>query len=308
MRWKPFLTKLVISLMESSSKDKILEAVVLILVAMAILPFMDGIAKELSSRIHPLQSVWARFFFQALFFVPVVLVIYKKAAFQSGGALLQIVRALAHVAATALFFIAIVEMPLADALALVFAAPLFVTALSPVVLGEKVGTRRWVATIVGFAGALLIIQPGPGLIGTGAPYAFGAGACFAGYLLLTRRASHASPPLVTMAWTAVVGTIAASILAVPYWTMPSPGDAGLMVALSMIGAVAHVLLIMAYARAPASFLAPFGYAEIVSATLIGYFWFGDFPSELTWAGMAVIVASGVYISYRERVVRRAGTR
>ncbi len=137
----------------------------------------------------------------------------------------------------------------------------------------------------------------------GALLALGAGASFAGYVLLTRRLSHAAPPLVTLAITSLVGLVVTSAVLPAVWVTPSGAQLAAMAAMGAIGAAGHYLMIRAYEQAPAALLAPFGYGEVVTATLIGYIWFGDFPDGPTWLGIAILVASGVYISLRERVRR-----
>lgn len=274
--------------------------IALMVAAMMIVPFMDAIAKELSGRYAVTQLVWARFFFHFIFLTPIVLYRYGVDALRPRQPLLQVVRGGFLLAATILFFAAIAAMPIADALALLFVSPMIVTALSPVLLGETVGVRRWSAVIVGFLGALIILRPGLGIAQAASILALGAGCAFACYTLATRKLSGSAPPLVTLAYTAVLGAGLMSLAVIPYWRTPSVTDLALMAAIGAIAASGHFLLIRAFDYAPASLLAPYSYSEIVVATVIGYAWFGDFPDGWTWTGIAVIVASGIYISWRER--------
>ena len=277
-----------------------LTGILLIVLSMSIVPMMDGLAKLLSARYPILEIVWARYFFHLLYLLPIVLVRYGPKALLPRHPSLQIVRGGLLLASTILFFAAIAQMPIADALALVFISPLIVTALSPVLLGEKVGPRRWGAVVVGFLGALIIIRPGFVSIDTGALLALGAGVIYAFYVIATRKLSGTAPPLVTLTYTALLGAIVMSV-AVPFqWITPNPFDLLLMAAMGGCAAVGHFLLIKAFEHAPASVLAPFGYSEIIMATVIGYFIFADFPDTWTWSGIAVIISSGVYVSVRER--------
>ena len=207
-------------------------------------------------------------------------------------------------ASTVFFFAAIALMPLADALALVFVSPLVVTALSPWLLGEQVGIRRWSAVLVGFLGVLIIIRPGAGVIQTGSLLALTAGTIFAFYLIATRKLAGSAPPLVTLTYTALVGALVMSVAMLWYWREPALFDWLMMIAMGAIAASGHFLLIKAFELAPASTLAPFTYWEIISTTVIGYVWFGDFPHSLTWLGIAIVIGSGVYISYREAIRKR----
>jgi drug/metabolite transporter (DMT)-like permease len=185
-------------------------------------------------------------------------------------------------------------------LALVFISPLIVTALSPLILGEHVGIRRWSAVIVGFCGALVIIRPGLGVFEPAALLAAGAGAVYATYLIATRKLSGSAPPLVTLAYTALLGAVVMTAIQPAVWIWPAPTDWLWMAGMGALAATGHFLLIKAFDHAPASVLAPFTYSEMAMATAVGYFAFGDFPDALTWVGVAIIVASGLYISFRER--------
>ncbi|MDP6109340.1 MAG: DMT family transporter, partial [Rhodospirillales bacterium] len=243
--------------------------------------------------------VWARYFFHLLYLLPIVVLRYGPSALMPRFPGLQIIRGGFLLLSTILFFTAISLMPIADALALFFVSPLIVTALSPVLLGENVGFRRWIAVSIGFIGALIIIRPGMTVINTGTLLALGAGTIYALYMVATRKLSGSAPPLVTLTFTAILGTVAMSA-AVPFqWITPDAVDLLMMAAMGGCAALGHYLLIKAFDHAPASVLAPFGYSKIVMATVIGFFFFGDFPNTWTWVGVGVIIASGVYISLRE---------
>lgn len=283
--------------------DRPLLGIGLMLASVALLPIMDGFAKAMADSFAVVQLVWARFLFQSLLIVPLALATSPRAMLRPSRLPLQVARGVGILIGTFLFFAAIRTMPIADALALLFIAPLIVTALSPLVLGEAVGIRRWSAVLVGFVGALVVLRPGLTVLQPGALLALGAGASFAGYVLLTRRLSHAAPPLVTLAITSLVGLAATSAVLPATWVTPDPAQLAAMAAMGAIGAGGHYLMIRAYEQAPAAMLAPFGYGEILTATIVGYYWFGDFPDGPTWLGIAILIASGVYISLRERVRR-----
>lgn len=283
--------------------DRPLLGIGLMLASVALLPVMDGFAKSMSEVFAAAQLVWARFLFQSLLIVPLALATSPRAMLRPTRLPLQVARGVGILVGTFLFFGAIRTMPIADALALLFIAPLIVTALSPLVLGEPVGLRRWSAVLVGFVGALVVLRPGMTVLQPGALLALGAGVSFAGYVLLTRRLSHAAPPLVTLAFTSLVCLAASSAVLPVVWVAPDGGQLLRMAAMGAIGAGGHYLMIRAFEKAPAALLAPFGYAELVTATIIGYYWFGDFPDGPTWLGISILVASGVYISLRERARR-----
>ncbi|HSS64493.1 MAG TPA: DMT family transporter [Gammaproteobacteria bacterium] len=276
--------------------------IALMLAAMAVVPLMDGVAKHLSATFPVLQVVWARYFFHLLILLPVVLWRHGASALLLRNPWLQLIRGGFLLGSTILFFAAIAVMPIADALALVFVAPLVVTALSPVFLGERVGLRRWTAVSVGFVGVLVIVRPGLNAFHPGMLLALGAGTVYAFYRLATRKLSGSAPPLVTLVYTALLGAVVMSAVAPAVWAPPGTRDLLWMVLMGALAAGGHFLVIKSFEHAEASLLAPLGYSEIVMATLVGYLAFGDFPDAWTWAGIAIVIASGVYVSTRERRV------
>ena len=285
--------------------DRPLTGILMMVGAMFLVPVMDGIAKHLSADYGTLQVVWARYFFHFVFLLPFVLWRYGRAAFAPSRPVMQVLRGGLLLASTALFFAAIARMPLADAISLVFVYPMVVTLLSALILREAVGPRRWTAVIVGFLGALIVIRPGLGVIGGGGLLALAAGSGYALYILATRKLAGSAPPLVTLAFTALLGCVVTS-LAVPFaWITPDATDLAWMAAMGLIAAAGHFLIIRSFEYASASLLAPYGYSEIIMATIIGFFVFGDFPDAWSWLGIAVIVASGLYISVRERALLKA---
>jgi drug/metabolite transporter (DMT)-like permease len=279
--------------------------ILLMIAAMMVVPLMDGVAKHLSASFPVVQVVWARYFFHLAVLLPVVLWRHGAYALVLRRPALQIVRGGFLLGSTMLFFAAIAIMPIADAIALVFVAPLMVTALSAVVLGEHVGIRRWTAVSVGFAGVMVIARPGLSTFHWGMVLALSAGATYALYSLATRKLSGSAPPLVTLTYTAFLGALCMSAVVPFFWVPPDPTGLSWMVLLGLIAAAGHFLIIKAFEHAEASLLAPLGYAEILMATVVGYFGFGDFPDPWTWLGVTIVIGSGVYVSLRERRTKSA---
>ncbi len=284
--------------------DRVVLGIVLMLASVALLPFMEGLAKDMTDRFSVVQIVFARFAFQCVIILPLAAWRHADALRRPARPALQIARGASIVGATALFYSALVTMPLADALALLFVAPLIVTALSGLVLGETVTPRLWIAVLVGFLGVVVMLRPGFGVFQVAGLLALAGGACVAAYALLTRHLSFAAPPLVTLAITSVVGAVAAGAALPAVWVMPDPADWARMAAMGGISAVGHYLMIRAFEHAPAAVVSPFIYAELVMATVVGYLWFGDFPDGLTWLGIAILVASCLFISLQDRPTRR----
>ena len=273
----------------------------LMVVAMLALPIMDAAAKYMSARIPTLQLVWARFFFHTWLLIPIALWHHPVRELFPHRAGLQTVRALMILCATALFFKAVALLPLADTLAVFFIYPFIITAFAPWVLGDRVGVWRWTATIIGFIGALVIIQPGFATLTHGVLFAIGAGFSYSFYALSTRKLAGIDPPLVTLFFTGLIGLVVTSVLLPFAWVAPQTGDWMLMAMMGVVSAAGHYCVILASESAPTPLLAPLAYVEIISATLLGYFIFADLPDRMTWIGIAIIVASGIVIAWREKV-------
>lgn len=274
----------------------------LMISAMAILPFLDVIAKHLGQQGVPvMQIVWARLFFGAILTLPFALRIAGVKGLLPNMPLMHAVRAAFIIAATGFFFWALHYLPIADTLAIFFVQPLIVTMLSPIMLGEHVGIRRWVAVAVGFAGTLIIIRPGFEALNPGVFLALGSGTCLALYLLLTRKISGSAPPMLTTFYTSLMGGLITSVIVLFVWETPTLEQWCFFVLLSFIANGGHYLIIRAYDNAEASLLAPLAYTEIVMATIAGWYFFGDFPDGWTFIGVGILIASAIYISWRERV-------
>ena len=264
--------------------------------AMMVVPFMDALAKLLSSRYPVLQLVWARFFFHFLLVLPIALWRHGGGVLAAPAPALQVGRGLCLMGATICFFAAIRTIPLADAIALIFFDAVIIVILSAVLLHERVPPGRIVASVIGLSGVLLIVQPGFGNFQWASLLALAAAFFFALYFLSTRYLSGNTPPLVMLAWQGVGGFVVMSALVPLVWVSPTPADLAMMGALGVIGASGHLLLIRAFEYAEASLLAPFLYTEIIMQVLLGYWLFGDIPNRWAVAGIALIIGVGVYLS------------
>ena len=274
------------------------------LLAWAILPFMDTIAKYLSAELSFFQITWARYFFTVFFTLPFMFFFFRKNLTWSTQPKLQIFRGLTLFFANVLFFYSISVISMAKALTLAFVAPLITTALSPIFLGEKVGFRRWSAVIIGFVGSLIVIRPGFIEFNLASVAALGTGFFYGIYLIITRKLHTADSPLLTLLLTGVVGAVVASFLVPVVWINPTFNQWSLLALMGIFACLGHLFLILSLKYADASKLAPFGYFEIVTNIMLGYYFFGDFPHYWTWVGLAIIICSGIYISLRERTTVR----
>jgi len=210
-----------------------------------------------------------------------------------------------------LFFTAVKWMPIADAISIFFVEPLILTVISGVFLHEDIGWRRISAVCIGFIGALLIIQPSYSIFGAISLLPLATAVLFAIYLALTQVISRTEDPLTMQTFTGLVGCIVLGLtmvfgttmgieLLTPAW--PTSFEWLLLAAVGLIATTVHMMIVHAFKRAPASTLAPFQYLEIVGATALGYFIFGDFPDTLKWIGTFIIVASGLFVLWREQQV------
>ena len=276
-----------------------MKAIILNLLAWSVLPIMDGLAKHLSTEMHFLEVVWGRYVFMLLLSFPFTFLFFRKYLTWPKNVSLQIIRGVFLFLSTLLFFYAISVISMAEALALAFVAPIIVTILSAIILKEKVGAHRWGAVIVGFCGALIIIQPGIIKINLASLAGLGTGVAYAFYIISTRRLTSFDNPFLTLIFTAFFGAIIISLIVPFYWTMPSFNQFLLMIILAGVGTFGHFCLILSLNYAEASKLAPLAYFEIVSNILIGYYFFGDFPNKWLWLGLFFIISSGIYISIRE---------
>ncbi len=212
----------------------------------------------------------------------------------------QSIRICCLLIATFFYFSALKTMPLADTLAIYFVYPFVITVLATLMLGENVGRRRYLAVLFGFMGTLLIVRPGFQDIPVGVWYLLVAAVLFAFYNIFTRKLVNHTKPEAIMLFQSLFGALVMTAIIPLYWRTPDLIAIGLFLTMGLVSALAHYLLILSYKFANASFLAPFAYFEIISSTLIGFIFFGDFPDSWTWFGIAVIVICGIYISFRER--------
>ena len=276
----------------------------LMLLAMAILPFIDVFAKWLGQAGMPiLLVVWARALFGALMTLPFALASDGARILQPRQPLHQLARAGLLFAATWLFFTSLKDLPIADALAIFFINPLIVTLLSALILRETVGPRRWAAVVVGFIGTLIIIRPGMIEMAPGTLYALGSGTCLGSYFVMTRAIAGKSSAHVLTFQTSAIGA-ALMTLTLPFvWQMPTPQEWAMMAGLGVIATIAHLMITRAYEHAEASLLAPLAFTEIIMATAVGWYFFDDLPDRWTVLGVSILIGSAVYISWRERVRR-----
>jgi drug/metabolite transporter (DMT)-like permease len=273
--------------------------------AVACFAMLDTTAKYLNLYMSTLQVVWARYTGAFVFPFIVSNPWTRPGLTRTTRPVLQLVRSMLLLGSTLGNFAALRYLQLDEAIALVFSTPFFVAALSGPMLGEWVRWRRWAAIAVGFVGVLVVVRPGPGTFQPAALLSLSAALCYALYSITTRSLARTDPNDTTLFYSNIVGALAL-LPVVPFvWATPAdPLVIALMVATGAIGSFGHYLLIAAHRLAPAAVLSPFIYTEIVLVTVSGFLVFGDVPNRFTLTGAGIVVASGLYLLHRERLVRR----
>ena len=274
----------------------------LIVLACLSFSFLDATAKYLIETVPTLQIVWLRFVSHVILSFFLFRVWKTPSLLKTKRPVLQIVRSFCLLGITIFNFLAVRYLQLAETTAIMFAAPFVITALAGPMLGEWAGTRRWIAIVVGFLGVLIVTQPGLGNMHWAAIYSVVSMAFYALYAILTRQLTGTDSSAGMLIISGIVAAIAMAPAGVAVWdTPPDMWTWILLLAPGVFGGGGHYLFIMAHRIAPAPVLAPFIYTQIVWMIALGFLVFGDVPTISTLVGAAIVVGSGLYILYRERV-------
>ena len=275
---------------------------------MLIIPFLDVFAKLLGQTHGPLEITFWRFFMQTVLMLP-FMVSLSLWMIPPGTILMQAVRGLLLAMATVFFFAALQHLPMAEAIAIFFVQPMILTALSALVLGERLRIRRMAAILAGLGGTMVILQPSLVIFGWAAVLPLGSAASMAFYMILTRKLSGTVNPYQMQFLGSVVAMIALGGLTVigTMFQLPGAGmsmlsgiEVSWVIGLGLAATIGHAFIVWAAGNAPANLLAPFQYVEIIGAATLGYLVFGDVPAPSTFIGVSIIIASGLYLLHRER--------
>lgn len=292
------------------TQDRILPGILLMLAFCTLAPLLDAASKLATQTIPVGQITTARFVVQGVLMVPVALVMRISWRVPRRVLWLILLRAAFLIASTYGFVAGVRVMAIADALAIVFVEPFILLILGHLIFGDHIGPRRIIASVIGFAGCLLVIQPSLAAFGLVALFPLMSAFAFAAYMLVTRAISAQVHPVIQQLHTSIAGAalclpvmVLANGTGLPTLDPVMPqGWAWLwLFGVGFWAAVSHMCMTFALKYAPASTLAPIHYLEIVTAVAVGYAIFGDFPNALTWSGIAIIVASGLYVIWREQV-------
>ena len=278
--------------------------IALMVATTAVFAAQDGLSRHLAGEYNVLMVVMIRYWFFAAFVIAVGVrrAGGVRAAARTARPALQAVRGLLLAAEICVMVTAFTLLGLVESHAVFAVYPLIVAALSGPLLGERVGWRRWCAIAVGFAGVVVILQPGGGVFSPAALVPLTAAAMFASYNLLTRLASRADTTATSFFWTGTVGAAFMTAVGVWSWEPMRGSDWGLMAVLCVTGATGHWLLIRTYEAAEASTVQPFAYLQLVFASVIGLAVFGEaLRTEVVW-GAALVIAAGLFTLWRTRQV------
>lgn len=270
-------------------------------VGMFLFSAVDTLAKFLTDSLHPLQIVWIR---QLGLVAGTILLmgIYGVRIFITAHPVLQLARGVLAAGSATLFIIAISYTALADAIAVTFIAPLIVTVLSAVLLAEKVGLHRWSAIIAGFLGTLVVIRPGLESFHPALLLVLFAATLFAGRQIISRLLSGSDNAYTTVAYTALASSLVLSVPAFYVWVTPQTSQQILLLTImALLAGLAEFMVIKALQIAHAGLVAPVQYTILIWGTLYGFLVFADLPDIFTFAGAAIIIASGLYTVHRERL-------
>lgn len=275
----------------------------LILASTLVFGLSDSLAKLALTRLHPVEVSWMRSLVALVLTLGFAFYRLGPATFATRHPGTQSLRGLAAFGSSILFMTGLSHLSIADNVAINFVWPILVTILSIPLLGEKVGIRRWLAAMVGFAGMLLVIRPTSSSFQAAAIYPFGGACLWALSSVMTRKMMLTERPETTLAWSSVIFLLGASLALPFFWITPNKAELWLGLAIGIGSTLGHAFVVFAFERASASAIAPFGYAQLVWSALFGFLIFHTVPDAYTFAGAGLIAGAGLYTAHRERVRR-----
>ncbi|MBV1706351.1 MAG: DMT family transporter [Hyphomicrobiales bacterium] len=301
------------SAVDIDSKDAVARrtrkmGIIMMMTAYLFFSMLDSSAKWLGHDLPPLETAWARYAGASLIALAMVNPFKQRNVMKTSAFGLQLVRSIALFISTLANFLALRHLQLSQTVSIAFSLPLIVALLAGPMLGEWVGPRRLAAIGVGFLGILVVTRPGLGGFQPAMLFCFVATMCGALYNIWTRQLASRDSWQTTLTYSSLLGTVILTATLPFWWVWPHGAlEWAVMILPGFAGAVGHYFIIEAHRRAPAAVLAPFVYTQIVWMVAIGYVVFGDVPSLWTLGGGAIVISSGLYLWYRERVVKVAPT-
>jgi drug/metabolite transporter (DMT)-like permease len=281
--------------------DRPLKGIALILLSTMFLGTSDVTSKYLSATLPSVEITWIRFLVFMLIMVPAMVPGSPLFSLPTGRLGLHLVRGAALLGSSLFFISGLRYLPIAEASATTFISPLFVTALSIVFLGEKVGIRRWLATATGLLGVLIVLRPGTSAFHVAAFFPLASALCWGTTLILTRMMSNSEHSMTTMTYSALAGLFILSVLVPFVWVAPTWHDILFGIFIGVASTAGQWIVVLAFRYANASVLAPFSYIQLVWVSTLGFIVFGEIPDIWTAIGAVFIVSGGLYTAHRERV-------
>jgi drug/metabolite transporter (DMT)-like permease len=273
--------------------------IVLILFAGFTFATLDSLGKQLMATLPVVQVLWARYVVHTMFSTGYLLATSGPRFLRTNRPMLHFLRGLALLGASACVYAALAHVPIADVTAIVFFSPFVITGLSAIFLKERIGIHRIGALVCGMAGVILIIRPGFGDTGIYHLLALAGAVANATYILLTRQLAEPAEREAAQFHTTAAGAVMLSFVVMPAWVTPGIADAALLVLLGALATIGHFMLLRGFAHASASLLSPFLYGQVIFASLYSLYWFGDPLAPTMIAGTILLIASGLYIWWRE---------
>lgn len=283
--------------LQVNQKDQSRLGILFIVTAFAFVALIDTIVKILTKEINPVQVTWGFYLGFFLFlnaFAAYDLSILRE-ALSTRHLVIHICRSMLLFGSLIALFSSLQFLPLADVTSIVFTAPIFVAILSGPFLQERTTWHGWIALLISLAGAMLILRPGGAYLGWATLLPVVSALCSAGFFIATRMLARRERDIVVLYLTACLGLIWATLLVPFFWTMPRIEQLMQFAIIGFLGALAHLLIIRAFARAPAPVLAPYMYVRLVWAIIFGYFAFGEAIAPQSMVGAALIIVSGLYV-------------
>ena len=276
-----------------------LRGIALMVLAVGLFSVMDALVKWLGRDYSTVQIL---FFRSVCAFIPLGFLVFRGGiaqALRMHSPVAHLVRSLVGLVAISTFFYGFARLPLADVIAISFAAPIFVTALSVPLLGEKVGRLRWSAVLVGFLGVMIMLQPGTGLFNPISAVPLFGTIFYALAMIMVRRLSHTETAASIVFYFTLTCALVSGVLLPFQWTTPDLPGLALLIAVGLVGGLAQITITKAFSLAEIAVVIPFEYSAIIWGALFGYFIWGEVPGNNIWVGVAVVTASGLFILYRE---------
>ena len=284
-------------------KQNTMFGIVLMLISTIAFAAMHACVRHLSDDLHPFEIAFFRNLFGVFMLAP-WFIRFGLTPFHTQKLRLHFVRAGLNIFAMLSFFMAVSMTPLARVQALSFSAPLFATLLAIVLLRETVGLRRWLALIVGFAGAMIIIRPGLEAVDTGSLLVLFSAAVWAVTLIVIKTLSRTDSSVTITVYMVLLMTPLSFIPALFYWQWPTLGQLGWLVLVGIFGTAGQMLVAQSFRYAEATAVMPMDFMKLIWGALLGYLIFSEVPDSWTWLGGTVIFAGATYLTYREHQLKR----